>query len=231
MPATDQTKANFESFKKYLRHYAGLWKSVRIFAAAGSVEGIWNLLASRIALSELSADPAKHQIFRPTDDVVAFVKEIPYELFLQMLVTLVHEDYLADRYIQPSKDNEIFDIYLNFESMSWDRPWIADRPGIGEWVFQRRSIMFFRNGGPFIQKVNPEILNAADRKIGLKYPSYRNLADLFSNFMPGLGYAYSPNRVIQMVCVGTSSGSAKAAVLPCISRGPIPPSRAGSAGG
>ena len=102
---------------------------------------------------------------------VAFVKEIPYELFLQMLVTLVDEDYLADRDIQRSKDNEIFDIYLNFESMSWDRPWIADRPGIGEWVFQRRSIMFFRNGGPFIQKVNPKILNAADRKIGLKYPS------------------------------------------------------------
>jgi len=152
---------------------------------------------------------------------VAFVKEIPYELFLQMLVTLVDEDYLADRDIQRSKDNEIFDIYLNFESMSWDRPWIADRPGIGEWVFQRRSIMFFRNGGPFTQKVNPEILNAADRKIGLKYPSYRNLADLFSNFMPGLGYAYSPNRVIQMVCVGTSSGSAKAAVLPCISRGDL----------
>ena len=62
---------------------------------------------------------------------VAFVKEIPYELFLQMLVTLVDEDYLADRDIQRSKDNEIFDIYLNFESMSWDRPWIADRPGIG----------------------------------------------------------------------------------------------------
>src|SRR5437773_11694802 len=33
-----------------------------------------------------------------------------------------------------------------------------------------------------------------------------------------------------VVCVGTSSGSAKAAVLPCISRGPIPPSRAGVRG-
>src|SRR5437773_7290613 len=33
-----------------------------------------------------------------------------------------------------------------------------------------------------------------------------------------------------VVCVGTSSGSAKAAVLPCISGGPIPPSRAGVRG-
>jgi hypothetical protein len=198
---TPQTQANLKKFESEIQKFAGLWKSVRIFAMGAQAKGHWIAIAGRFVLSECPASIMKVNS-EPVPEFVAYYTEIPFDRFAEVLTCVVEQGTIPNPNIASGENCRVLDFRLKWEATNWEEPRQWGAPVSTNICGESRAcVIFQRQAGGVGEFIDTRIFQAVNAKLALRRPAYKDLDDLLAKFMPGYSFNWgsNPNQMIQIV--------------------------------